>query len=67
MKLNLPSACRRNLLIILLMLFGNHGFSQQAGNISGHVADASGNDLTGVTVNVKGKNSSTKTDNNGDF
>ena len=67
MKLNLPSACYRNLIIIVLMLCGNYGFAQQSGNITGHVADASGKSLTGVTVNVKGKNNSTKTDNSGNF
>lgn len=67
MKLNLRSTWHRNLIVIVLMLFNHYSFAQQPGTITGHVADASGKSLTSVTVNVKGKNRSTKTDDSGNF
>ncbi len=67
MKLNLPFACLRNLIIIVLLLCGHNGFAQQSNTITGHITDASGKSLAGVTVHVKGKSRSTKTDESGDF
>lgn len=68
MKLNLLSAFYSKLVVIVVLLLNCHvSFAQQSNTITGHVTDASGNKLSSVTVNVKGKNSSTQTDKNGSF
>ena len=67
MKLKLLPSSYRRLIIIGLLLFSHHSFAQQAHTISGHITDASGKSLIGVTVNVKGKNISTRTSETGDF
>ncbi len=63
----MPSCIYRNLLGIVLLLFGHYSFAQQQQLISGHVTDASGKSIASVTVNVKGKNITTKTDDSGNF
>jgi len=67
MKLNLRFTCYSNLIVIVIMLFSHYSFAQKPGTITGRVANASGKSLASVTVNVKGKNRTTKTDDRGNF
>ena len=67
MKLRLPSIFCSTLIVIGLLFFGHYSFAQQSHTITGHVTDASGKSLAGVTVSVKGKKVSTVTSDNGGF
>ncbi|MDQ2719718.1 MAG: SusC/RagA family TonB-linked outer membrane protein [Bacteroidota bacterium] len=67
MKLTLASACLRKFFFIGLLFLSVHGFAQQAHTVTGHISDASGKSIAGVTISVKGKNTSTGTESNGSF
>ena len=67
MKLTLVSTCLRKFLFIGLLLLSRNSFAQQAHTVTGHITDASGKSLAGVTISVKGKNTSTGTESNGSF
>ena len=66
MKLNFLAACHRKIIVIGLLLFSHYSFAQQH-TVTGHITDASGKGLAGVTVNLKGKKVSTRTEDNGNF
>jgi TonB-linked SusC/RagA family outer membrane protein len=67
MKLNVSFAFYRKLIVIGLSLFCHCSFAQQAHTITGHITDPSGKGLAGVTVTVRGKSVSTRTEDNGNF
>ena len=57
---------KKVLLLQLLLLFNAVLFAQQK-TVTGKVLDADGKPIPNVTVNIKGTNTSTKTDDNGSF
>jgi TonB-linked SusC/RagA family outer membrane protein len=66
MKFIIETNSLRNLFFIALVFFTQPLFAQQP-NVTGHITDASGKALVGVSVTVKGKNVSTATEDNGNF
>lgn len=67
MKLPLIPTYWRKLIVIGLFFLTQHSLAQNAQTITGHITDASGKSLVGVTVTIKGKNVTTLTKDNGDF
>ncbi|HEY5465235.1 MAG TPA: SusC/RagA family TonB-linked outer membrane protein [Hanamia sp.] len=67
MKLKLLTTSVRRIFFIALILLSRHSFAQQAHTVTGHIADAAGKSLAGVSISVKGKNASTSTADNGNF
>jgi len=67
MKLKLLTTNVKRISFIALVLLSRHSFAQQSHTVTGHIADAVGKSLAGVSVSVKEKNISTSTTENGNF
>lgn len=67
MKAKLIAAYYKQLIVVGLLLFSRHSFAQQTHIVTGHIADAAGRRLSGVTVSVKGKGEATRSSDDGSF